>query len=91
VMARPGSQGDGRGSPLPAGLISCFRYDPEGEAWIHVSGNSLFFREITFLDISSTKIRRLMEGGESVRYLVPTEVETYIQEKGLYRRDRNAG
>ena len=88
VMARPGSQENGPFSPLSAGLTPHFTYDPAAEAWVHTSGNFLFFREITFLDISSTKIRRSIERGESIRYLLPTAVEAYIREKGLYRSDR---
>ncbi len=88
VMARPGSQEKGHVSTLPGGLTPCFKYDPAAEAWVHASGNDLSLKEITFLDISSTKVRLLMERGESVRYLVPTEVEAYIREKGLYQRDR---
>jgi len=40
--------------------------------------------EITSLDISSTSIRHKMEMGESIRYLVPTEVEHYIRHQKLY-------
>jgi nicotinate-nucleotide adenylyltransferase len=40
-----------------------------------------------FLDISSTKVREVIEKGESVRYLIPSEVEAYIQKHGLYRKD----
>jgi nicotinate-nucleotide adenylyltransferase len=88
VMARPGSQEKGHISTLPEGVTPYFKYDPAVEAWVHTSGNVLSLKEITFLDISSTKVRSLMERGESVRYLVPTEVEAYIREKGLYQRDR---
>ncbi len=45
----------------------------------------------TFLDISSTKIRELIERGESVRYLIPPEMEAYIQKHGLYRKRRMTG
>jgi nicotinate-nucleotide adenylyltransferase len=91
VMARPGSEEKGPVSPLPTGLAPYFRYDPSAEAWVHASGNSLYFREITFLDISSTKIRGLMERGKSIRYLVPAEVEAYIRDKGFYRSGRQNG
>jgi nicotinate-nucleotide adenylyltransferase len=84
VMTRPGFQK--ASSPLPGSLISVFRYNQEAGAWIHSSGFKLFFKEITFLDISSTKIRELIEKGESVRYLVPAEVEAYIQKNGLYQK-----
>jgi nicotinate-nucleotide adenylyltransferase len=87
VMTRPGSQRNSSSSPLPRGLISSFRYDSGEKAWIHLSGHLLYFKEISFLDISSTKVRELIEKGESVRYLIPAEVEVYIQEHGLYQRD----
>lgn len=86
VMARPGFQKNTSSSPLPGALISNFRYDPEEKAWIHLSGHRLYFKEISFLDISSTKVRELIERGESVRYLIPAEVEAYIQKHGLYRK-----
>jgi len=51
----------------------------------------LFFKEIKFLDISSTKVRELIEKGESVRYLVPPDVEDYIREHNLYRPSTGSG
>jgi len=86
VMARPGSQKNIWSPALPEALVPNFRYDPEGKAWIHLSGHRLYFREISFLDISSTKIREFIEKGETVRYLIPAEVEAYIQRHGLYRK-----
>ncbi len=86
VMTRPGVQ---KGAPLPSlpeALIPAFRYDRENRAWLHTSGHTLYFKEISFLDISSTKIRELIEKGESVRYLIPAEVHVYIQQHGLYRK-----
>ncbi len=37
------------------------------------------------VDVSSTSIRRLVESGKSIRYLVPDEVEKYIRENSIYR------
>jgi len=85
VMTRPGSQRASSPSSLPGSLTPAFRYDQEAGAWINFSGFMLFFKEITFLDISSTKVRELIEKGESVRYLVPPEVGFYLQEHRLYR------
>lgn len=45
-------------------------------------------------DISSTKIRRALRRGQSIRYLVPDPVQEYIQEHGIYSaesEDRNLG
>lgn len=37
------------------------------------------------IDVSSSEIRRRVAEGQSIRYLVPTCVEMYIHEHGLYR------
>ena len=86
VMTRPGSSKSSSPSFLPRSLIPAFRYDQEAGAWIHFSGCMLFFKEINFLDISSTKVRELIEKEESVRYLVPPDVEDYVRMHGLYRK-----
>jgi len=88
VMTRPGFQKGSSSSQLPKSLVPVFRYDEEMKGWIHASGHTLHFREITYLDISSTKIRELIERGESVRYLIPAEVEAYVQEHRLYRKSQ---
>ncbi len=83
VMTRPGSQE--KTLSLPRSIAPDFRYVPEEDAWLHVSGQMLYFKEISFLDISSTKIRKLIEKERSFRYLVPPEIETYIGKHLLYR------
>jgi nicotinate-nucleotide adenylyltransferase len=88
VMTRPGSQKNTLTSLLPKSLTHVFRYDKEMGVWIHLTGLTLCFQEITFLDISSTKVRDLIERGESVRYLIPADVEAYIKEHGLYQWNR---
>lgn len=87
VMTRPGFQKTPPTSQLPGALVQTFRYDRKNEAWTHLSGHTLYFKEITFLDISSSKVRELIEGGGSVKYLIPVEVENYIQKNGLYRSE----
>lgn len=41
--------------------------------------------ELTIPDISSSEIRALVAGGQSIRGLVPREVERYIERRGLYK------
>jgi nicotinic acid mononucleotide adenylyltransferase len=67
-------------------VVPDFRHVPGEKAWIHRSGCRVYFKEISFLDISSTKVREFIEKGESVKYLIPAEVEAYIQRHGLYRK-----
>ena len=86
VMARPGSQKNSLSSRLPGTLTPAFQYKPEEKAWVHLSGYRLYLKEISFLDISSTKVRELIKRGRSVRYLIPPKVEIYIQELSLYRK-----
>ncbi len=86
VMARPGSQKNNSSSFLPEALKPYFRYDSQEKGWIHLSEYRIYFKEISFLDISSTKVRELIEKRESVKYLVPAEVEAYIHKYGLYQK-----
>ena len=86
VMVRPESQESISSSPFPETLIPDFRYDSGERAWVHLTGHRVYFKEISFLDISSTKVRELIEKGETVRYLIPAEVEAYVQKYGLYRK-----
>jgi len=86
VMTRPGFQKTPVASQLPQSLTPVFRYDIETKVWTHFSGYHLYFKEISFLDISSTRVRQLIERRESVRHWVPPEVEAYIQSRGLYQK-----
>ncbi|MCX8117402.1 MAG: nicotinate-nucleotide adenylyltransferase [Desulfobacterota bacterium] len=87
VMLRHGCEASPDVSALPETLRSEFRYDLELKAWVHPSGKRLYFREISFLDISSTKVRELIERGASVRYLIPPEAEAYLRKHALYRKE----
>lgn len=84
VLGRAGFGPSGKRA-LPAKLRKIFRYDPKQRAWVHPSGQRVFFRGFRSLEISGTEIRRLLKKGRSVRYLVPQEVADYIEKHGLYR------
>jgi nicotinate-nucleotide adenylyltransferase len=85
VMLRPGIE-EIDSVRLPDSLAPSFSREGEPGTWRHRSGHTVSFREIMFLDLSSTRVRQLLERGRSVRYMVPFEVEAYIEENRLYRR-----
>lgn len=85
VASRPGFAAERPEELVPVAMDEDFCYDSHSKKLIHRSGMSVIFLEETFLDISSTRIRRLVAGGRSVRYLVPDPVRNYIALHGLYR------
>jgi nicotinate-nucleotide adenylyltransferase len=50
-----------------------------------VSGKDAYYLQCTHLDISSSEIRRRVCRGQSIRYLLPQSVESFIISRGLYR------
>ncbi|GHB10877.1 nicotinate-nucleotide adenylyltransferase [Salinicola rhizosphaerae] len=49
-------------------------------------GNLLRLRLPSRMAIAATEVRNRLQGGRSVRYLLPEAVEAYIERRGLYRR-----
>jgi len=85
VAARPGISAEDPQALLPVAIRGDFCYDVSSKNLLHRSGNRVFFLEETFLDISSSRIRRLAADGRSIRYLVTPAVEDYISTHGLYK------
>lgn len=85
VMTRPGFDNGSLIPSLPADYAARYRYRSDIDACTHPVGTSIFFRSVTFLDISSTEIRKRVRAGRSIRYLVPDAVMDYIEQWGLYR------
>jgi len=54
-------------------------------------GRELRFMDCTRMDISGTRIRDMIPREESIRFLVPDTVRTYIMERGLYRHHAGVG
>ncbi|XP_008066819.1 nicotinamide/nicotinic acid mononucleotide adenylyltransferase 1 [Carlito syrichta] len=83
------------------GLVCITRAGNDAQKFIYESdmlwqhqGNIHLVYEWIPNDISSTKIRRALRRGQSIRYLVPDLVQEYIKKHNLYNsksEDRNAG
>ncbi len=88
VLRRPGYDFADSASTIPLALKNDFRYsysDRGMDVFAHKSSNKLFFIDIAGVRVSSTEVRELARHGNSLRYLVPREVERYIAENGLYQ------
>jgi nicotinate-nucleotide adenylyltransferase len=85
VTSRPPNAIDPSIEHLPVAAQEAFCYDPITLSYRHRSGTRLCFLPITGIDVSATAIRERSHRGQSIRYLVPQDVERYIREHGLYR------
>ncbi|NLT21658.1 MAG: nicotinate (nicotinamide) nucleotide adenylyltransferase [Syntrophorhabdus sp.] len=84
VMTRPASPPSGIPEMLPGAVRGKLTVLGDG-VYRHESGRKIHLYPVTKMDISSTKIRDLLRGERSIRYLVPPGVEKIIIERGLYR------
>jgi nicotinate-nucleotide adenylyltransferase len=85
VMTRPGFEKNFSPEHLPVELAGDFCYDSRKGGYVHKSGFRVYPKEVTGLDISSTRIRQDLRGGKSIKYLVPPAVEGFIAARHLYR------
>ncbi len=82
VMTRPGYETRGLTDIFPPDFAALFQYDRITDGFAGPAGNSIFFRNLTLLDISSTDIKKRMKAGISIRYLVPEPVRSYMLKQG---------
>nr|C6E7L8.1 RecName: Full=Probable nicotinate-nucleotide adenylyltransferase; AltName: Full=Deamido-NAD(+) diphosphorylase; AltName: Full=Deamido-NAD(+) pyrophosphorylase; AltName: Full=Nicotinate mononucleotide adenylyltransferase; Short=NaMN adenylyltransferase [Geobacter sp. M21] len=83
-VQRPGSTITSLAEVLPVAIAGEFCYDPAANRLNHCSGHAVYALDGVLLDISSSHIRLLVQGGRSIRYLIPDAVEQYIKEQRLY-------
>jgi nicotinate-nucleotide adenylyltransferase len=86
VMTRPGYEPKGLQDILPAAFASRFIYDKETDGYKGPTGHVIYFRHVTFLDISSSRIRENVRTGHSIRYLMPDSVRNYIIKNSIYKK-----
>jgi nicotinate-nucleotide adenylyltransferase len=78
------SAGDSDPNAGAVAVLKRFGYSKEQDYYVHPSGQTLSFVQTTLLPISATLIREKLRRKESVRYLLPNDVEDYIERHGLY-------
>lgn len=69
---------------MPVELAKKFWYDAEKSVHVSPEGRTITYLPTTLMGVSASQIRRLVAAGRSIRYLVPSVIERYIAEKGLY-------
>ena len=84
VMDRPGYRRSHVKKFLQQEISSEIIFYPGENRFLLPWGFSVFLFPITLMDISSTRIRALRQKKQSIRYLVPYEVEDCIEEKNFY-------
>jgi nicotinate-nucleotide adenylyltransferase len=95
VTSRPGNRDSNplRGTSVAVERLFC--YDFKRRIYHHRSGTLLQFLKLTDFAVSASDIRKRVRQRKSIRYLVPSAVEAYINKQGLYRRpdrsDRRLG
>jgi len=84
VMTRPGYEQKDLQGILPPSFAERFTCRAEDCGFHGPTGYAVYFRKVTFLDISSSRIRQLVGQGRSVHYLVPDAVNRYLLQQRLY-------
>lgn len=84
VTSRPSYENTPLLSLIPVAARKQFCYRRHRKVLEHRSGHEVVFQQVTDFGISASDIRERKRRGESIRYLVPKTVETYINRHGLY-------
>lgn len=76
---------DRAGPPrISLAALERFGYTKKQDYYVNPSGQTLSFVQTTFFPISATEIRRKLQKGQSVNYLMPGDVVDYIRRHNLY-------
>ncbi|MDY7034395.1 MAG: nicotinate-nucleotide adenylyltransferase [Thermodesulfobacteriota bacterium] len=84
VTTRPGHVLSNPADMIPADIRNEFSYMSDESRFIHLSDFSVYMRDVTSMDISSTVIREKIKENRSIRYFLPDMVINYIEKHRLY-------
>jgi nicotinate-nucleotide adenylyltransferase len=65
-------------------ISSNYKYSDSQSCYVNNKRKPVFFFDVNPIDVSSTRIRRLVSMGRSIRFFVPEKVDDLIKTKGLY-------
>ena len=66
-------------------ISDAYELSTEGDSLVHPNKQVIHLATVTPMDISSSRIREMIQKGESIHRWVSPTVEAYIESKGLYR------
>ena len=69
---------------LTSKISADYAFSASEDAFRAKNRQPVYVYEVTALDISSTKVRKLVKEGRSIGYLVPQKVAEFINFKGIY-------
>ncbi len=84
VTSRPGAGDALPYERIPVVVREAFCYDPVRSGFRNEFGKEILFTRLTDLFVSASAIRELLGKGKSIRYLVPEEVQLYVEKHRLY-------
>ena len=61
-----------------------YKFSDSSACFVHSNAKPIYIFDVTALDISSTRIRDLIRKDQPVKFLIPEEIENYINNRGLY-------
>lgn len=85
VTSRPGVGEPVTAEQIPVAVQEAFCYHQKEDGFANQLGTTISFAQITGLAVSASQIRKLRREERSIRYLVPENVQSYIESHGLYR------
>ncbi|MFH1136010.1 MAG: nicotinate-nucleotide adenylyltransferase [Pseudomonadota bacterium] len=91
VFTRPGADIEPLGTTIREKISPDYLWNEAPAAYQSPTLKTIFFRPVTMIDVSSTRIRELIGQGRSIRFLLPEKVRRYIIKNNLYQEPRKKG
>ncbi len=70
---------------LKSQISKNYEFQPSDQSYRHATKKTIFIMNVTAIGISSTRIRELAHNHQSLHFLVPPNVENFIETKGIYQ------